>query len=264
MYSSIMLYTFDTENFSGQVQSNRRIKYKTKVMQKLTKATALLVLSIALICTAGCKKHNVGNGTYKGHEYIDLGLPSGTMWATCNVGAESPDQYGDYFAWGETTPKTTYNWSTYKYCNGDYNLLTKYCSQSDFGFNGFTDDLKTLQSSDDAATTNWGEGWSIPTYNQWVELLRKCSHSWTTINGVKGCLFTARNGNSIFLPAASSRRDDDSRVVGDDGCYWSSTLNKTYPDGVKGFRFTLSIDDYDIYDLSREAGMPVRAVCTSR
>ena len=90
MYSSIMLYTFDTENFSGQVQSYRRIKYKTKVMQKFTKATALLVLSIALICTAGCKKHNAGNGTYKGHDYIDLGLPSGTMWATCNVGAESP------------------------------------------------------------------------------------------------------------------------------------------------------------------------------
>ena len=233
-------------------------------MQKSIKTIATVILAITLVCAAGCKKQNSDNGTYKGHDYIDLGLPSGTMWATCNVGAESPDQYGDYFAWGETTPKDTYNWSTYKYCNGDYNLLTKYCSQSDFGFNSFTDDLKTLQSSDDAATTNWGEGWSTPTYNQWVELLRKCSHSWTTRNGVKGCLFTARNGNSIFLPAASSRRDDDSRIVGDDGCYWSSTLNKTYPDGVKGFRFTLSIDDYDIYDLSREAGLPVRAVCSSR
>ena len=233
------------------------------VMQKFTKVIAAIMLITAVYLAAGCTKHNGGNGTYKGHDYIDLGLPSGTMWATCNVGADSPDQYGDYFAWGETTPKDTYNWSTYKYCNGDYNLLTKYCSQSDFGFNGFTDDLKTLQSSDDAATINWGEGWSMPTYNQWVELLRKCSHSWTTINGVKGCLFTSHNGNSIFLPAASSRGDDDSRIVGDDGCYWSSTLNKTYPDGVKGFRFTLSIDDYDIYDLSREAGMPVRAVCTS-
>ena len=240
------------------------LNQKHRIMKKTIKTIAALMLVIGLVCTAGCKKHNAGNGTYKGHDYIDLGLPSGTMWATCNVGAESPDQYGDYFAWGETTPKDTYNWSTYKYCNGDYNLLTKYCSQSDFGFNGFTDDLKTLQSSDDAATTNWGEGWSTPTYNQWVELLRKCSHSWTTINGVKGCLFTSHNGNSIFLPAASSRRDEDSRIVGDDGCYWSCTLNKTYPDGVKGFRFTLSIDDCDIYDLSREAGMPVRAVCTSR
>ena len=240
------------------------LNQKHRIMKKTIKTIAALMLVIGLVCTAGCKKYNTGNGTYKGHDYIDLGLPSGTMWATCNVGAESPDQYGDYFAWGETTPKDNYNWSTYKYSNGDYNQLTKYCPQSDFGFNGFTDDLKTLQPSDDAATTNWGEGWSTPTYNQWVELLRKCSHSWTTRNGVNGCLFTARNGNSIFLPAASSLRDDDSRIVGDDGFYWSNTLNKTYPDGVKGFRFTLSIDDYDIYDLSREAGMPVRAVYTSR
>ena len=237
---------------------------KSIIMQNLTKTTAALILSVALLCAAGCKKHNSGNGSYNGHDYIDLGLPSGTMWATCNVGADSPEAYGDYFAWGETTPKDNYNWSTYKYSKGDYNQLTKYCSQSDFGFNSFTDDLKTLQPSDDAATTNWGEGWCIPTHKHWVELLSKCSHTWTTRNGVNGCLFTARNGNSIFLPAASSRQDDDSRIVGDDGCYWSNTLNKTYPDGVKGFRFTLSIDDYDIYDLSREAGLPVRAVCSSR
>ena len=155
-------------------------------MQKSIKTIATVILAITLVCTAGCKKHNAGNGTYKGHDYVDLGLPSGTMWATCNVGAESPDQYGDYYAWGETAPKDTYNWSTYKYSNGDYNLLTKYCSKSDFGFNGFTDDLVTLQPNDDAATANWGEGWCTPTYNQWVELLRKCTHSWTTINGVKG------------------------------------------------------------------------------
>ena len=174
-------------------------------MKRFSKSIMTIMLAV-MVCfvAAGCTKHNGGNGAYKGHDYVDLELPSGTMWATCNVGAESPDQYGDYFAWGETTPKATYNWSTYKYCKGDYNMLTKYCSESDFGFNGFTDDLVTLQPNDDAATANWGEGWSTPTYNQWVELLRKCTHSWTTINGVKGCLFTARNGNSIFLPAGDS------------------------------------------------------------
>ena len=135
-------------------------------MQKFTKTIAALMLIIAVACAAGCTKDNGGNGTYKGHDYVDLGLPSGTMWATCNVGAESPDQYGDYFAWGETTPKDTYNWNTYLYSNGDYNQLTKYCSQSDFGFNGFTDNLKTLQPSDDAATTNWGEAGALqPTTN---------------------------------------------------------------------------------------------------
>ena len=233
-------------------------------MQTFTKVLVAIMLTVAMACTAGCKKHNVSNGTYNGHDYIDLGLPSGTMWATCNVGAEHPEDYGDYFAWGETTPKTTYNWSTYLYSKGDYNQLTKYCPQSDFGFNGFTDDLDVLQKNDDAATANWGEGWRTPTRKEWSELLIRYTRTKTTINGVNGCLFTARNGNSIFLPAASSRRDEDSRIVGDDGCYWSSTLNKTYPDGVKGFKFTLNIDDYDIYDLGREAGLSVRAVCSSR
>lgn len=77
--------------------------------------------------------------------YVDLGLPSGTLWATCNVGADTPEGYGDYFAWGETQPKTTYNWSTYRYCNGDYVKLTKYCGNSSYGYNGFTDDLTVLQ-----------------------------------------------------------------------------------------------------------------------
>ena len=227
---------------------------------------AALMLTVAVFFAAGCKKESISvSGSYNGHDYIDLGLPSGTLWATCNVGAESPDQYGDYFAWGETTPKTTYNWSNYQYSNGDYNQLTKYCSQSDFGFNGFTDDLKTLHADDDAATANWGEGWSTPTYKQWVELLSKCSHTWTVRNGVNGCLFTARNGNSIFLPAASSRMDDDYRLTGDDGSYWSSSLNKSYPDGAKGFKFIISYDDCDLYDdLSRSSGRSVRAVRSSR
>ena len=231
-------------------------------MQKNAKTIVFLLFTMFSCFAVSCTKDNGGNGSYKGHEYVDLGLPSGTMWATCNVGADTPSEYGEYYAWGETTPKDTYNWSTYKYCNGDY---TKYCPHSDFGYNGFTDDLKTLQPSDDAATANWGEGWSTPTYNQWVELLTKCSHSWTTINEVKGCLFTARNGNSIFLPAGDSRYDEESRITGDEGSYWSSTLHQYLPDGVKGFRFIISFEDCDLYDtFSRAYGRPVRAVCSSR
>ena len=231
-------------------------------MQRFTSTIATIMLTIAIVCAAGCKKNNEpNNGTYNGHDYIDLGLPSGTLWATCNVGADNPEDYGEYFAWGETQSKTTYNWSTYVYCHGDYNQLTKYCSQSDFGFDGFTDDLKTLLMDDDAATANWGEGWRTPTGQEWVELLTYCSHTWTTINGVKGCLFTGRNGNSIFLPAASSLMDDVSRNVGDDGSYWSSSFNKSYPDGAKGFKFIISFDDCDIYDdLSRSSGRSVRSV----
>lgn len=234
-------------------------------MQRFSKAMAAIVIMTVALFAAGCTKDNGGNGSYHGHDYIDLGLPSGTMWATCNVGADSPDQYGDYFAWGETTPKTTYNWSTYKYSKGDYNQLTKYCPQSDFGFNGFTDNLKTLQPSDDAATANWGEGWSTPTYKQWVELLTKCSYSFTTINGVKGCLFTARNGNTIFLPAGDSRYDEEPRLIGEEGSYWSSSLYQDMPDGAKGCQFIISFDDCDLYNtFCRANGRPVRAVCSSR
>lgn len=236
-------------------------------MQKFSKTIAALMLTVALCSSVGCKKYEGTNGTFKGHDYVDLGLPSGTMWATCNVGADSPDQYGDYFAWGETEPKTTYNWSTYLYSNGDYNQLTKYCSHSDFGYNGFTDNLKTLLPSDDAATVNWGEGWSTPTYKQWVELLTKCCYSWTTINGVKGCVFMARNGHSIFLPAGDRRFDEEgrSRDVGEIGSYWSSTLHQDMPDGVKGCQFIISFDDCDLYDtFCRANGRPVRAVHPSR
>ena len=234
-------------------------------MRVFSKSIIVIILATALCSAVGCTKDNGGNGTYNGHDYIDLGLPSGTMWATCNVGAENPEEYGDYFAWGETQSKDVYNWSTYLYCNGDYNQLTKYCTQSVFGFNGFTDNLAVLLPVDDAATTHWGEGWRTPTYENWVELLSRCSHTWTTRNGVAGCLFTGRNGNSIFLPAASTRYDDESRNAGDEGFYWSRTLHKSEPDGVKGFKFIISFEDCDLYDdLSRSSGRPIRAVCSAR
>ena len=122
-------------------------------------------------------------GGLNDHGYVDLGLPSGTLWATCNVGAETPEGYGDYYAWGETEPKTTYNWSTYQYANGtslDDLQLTKYCSQFFFGYDGFTDNLTTLLPEDDAATVNWGAGWCMPTADQWGELLDNTSIAWTT------------------------------------------------------------------------------------
>lgn len=238
---------------------------KSKLLQKSMKAIAVIILTVAVVCSAGCKKTDIpDNGTYNGHEFVSLGLSSGTLWATCNVGADNPEDYGDYFAWGETQPKATYTESNYFYSQGGYNQLTKYCSQSDFGFDGFTDDLTTLQSDDDAATANWGEGWRTPTYKEWVELLTKCTHTWTTRNEVKGCLFTGRNGNSIFLPAASSRMDDEFRLVGDDGSYWSSTLNKSYTVAAKGLNFIISFDDCDLYDdLGRCSGLSVRPVCSS-
>ena len=109
------------------------------------------------------------------HEWVDLGLPSGTLWATCNVGANTPEEYGDYFAWGETEPKDYYGWNTYKWCNGSRYTLTKYCTDSSYGYNGFVDNKAELDPEDDAAYVNWGSSWRIPTTEQQCELYENCS-----------------------------------------------------------------------------------------
>ena len=194
-----------------------------------------------------------------GHAYVDLGLPSGLLWATCNVGADSPEDYGDYFAWGETTPKDTYNWSTYQYCNGSYNTLTKYCNNSSYGYNGFTDDLTTLLPEDDAATANWGSGWRMPTAAEWYELYNNTAQTWTTQNGVNGLLFIATNGNSLFLPAAGYRGSSNLTTgAGSYGEYWSSSLLTGSPDFAWELYFNL--DDYDMGNGSRSYGFSVRPV----
>ena len=129
-------------------------------------------------------------------------MPSGTLWATCNIGANSPEEYGDYFAWGETAPKDDYNWSNYKWCNGVYQTPTKYCDKSYAGYNGFVDNKTELDPEDDAACVNWGPSWRMPTTEQEKELYEKCSSSWTVRDGVNGRLFIGPNGNILFLPAA--------------------------------------------------------------
>jgi hypothetical protein len=191
--------------------------------------------------------------------YVDLGLPSGLLWATCNVGADTPEGYGDYFAWGETQPKDNYKWSTYKYCNGDYLYMTKYCTQSGFGYNGFTDNLTTLLPEDDAATVNWGNGWRMPTQAEWQELYSNTTWTWTTQNGVNGRLFTASNGNSIFLPAAGSRDGTTIYYAGSIGNYWSRSLRSDHPCNARRFRFTSSAN-YVNDDQNRCIGHSVRAV----
>ena len=145
------------------------------------------------------------------HDYVDLGLPSGTLWATCNVGAYSPEDYGDYFAWGETKPKTTYSWNTYKWCNGSRETLTKYCTSSSYGI---VDNKVLLEPEDDAAYVNWGPSWCMPTYMQIQELNNNCYSQLTTLNGVNGWLFTGPNGNSLFLPATGYRLDSSLNYVG--------------------------------------------------
>jgi hypothetical protein len=168
--------------------------------------------------------YSAPTGHVNGYGYVDLGLPSGTKWATCNVGADSPIGYGDYFAWGETTVKSNYSWNTYSWCNGSSSTLTKYCNDSEYGYNGFTDYLNILYASDDAATANWGSGWRMPTKEEFEELINNCTYTWTIENGVTGFLFKGPNRNSIFLPAAGCREGSDVGSVGSNGYYWSSSL----------------------------------------
>ena len=201
--------------------------------------------------------------TENGHEYVDLGLPSGIKWATCNVGADSPEGYGDYFAWGETQPKSYYDLSTYKYCNGSYDTMTKYCTKSGYGT---VDNKTTLELSDDAARVNWGGNWRMPTKAEQDELRdsSNCTWTWTTQNGVKGYKVTSvRNGNSIFLPAAGYIGPNGLSYAGGDGTYWSSSL---YTDNCNYayFLFFTSIGVgwcHDWYGYGRCGGKSVRAVC---
>ena len=194
-----------------------------------------------------------------GHEYVDLGLPSGILWATCNVGASTPEGYGDYFAWGETQPKEEYSWNTYQYCNGNETTLTKYCSDSDYGYNGFMDNLTTLLPEDDAATANWGDDWRMPTKVEWQELYNNTTCTWTTQNGVSGRLFTASNGNSIFLPSAGFRYVSSAYESGNNGYYWSGTLDADMP--YNAWYSSFSSGGYSMgYLYGRSFGRSVRAV----
>ncbi len=211
-----------------------------------------------------------------GHEYVDLGLS--VKWATCNIGAESPEEYGDYFAWGETEPhykvgyaqedpqnhwksdkSAGYNWSTYKYCKGSNFSLNKYCNNSTYGYYNYRDTKSTLDPEDDAAHVNWGGFWRMPTNAEFQELIDNCTWTWTTMNGKNGYKVVSKtNGNSIFLPAAGRRRDTSLDLAGSYGYYWSSSLDGGYPCFARYLYF--DSDDFDVDYWGRSIGHSVRPV----
>lgn len=199
------------------------------------------------------------SGYMNEHGYVDLGLPSGTLWATCNLGATLPLEAGNHYAWGELSTKNqVYNWTTYRYCNRSSNTLTKYCSNSSYGNNGFTDALNTLEASDDAATANWGSVWRMPTNTEFDELNTNCTVIWTTQNGMPGNMYVGPNGNSIFLPCAEPYNEND-MVNPNVAYYWSSSLCTNRPTGAWGL-----VGDYEnssLVVISRSWGLAVRPVC---
>ena len=205
-------------------------------------------------------------------EAVDLGLPSGLKWASFNLGASEPDEYGDYFAWGEVEPhysslnpltwkegkESGYNYSTYKWCNGSMSTLTKYCNNSSFGYEGFTDTKTVLDPEDDVAHVNLGGNWRMPTRAEWKELMENCTWTWTTQNGVEGRLVSANNGNSIFLPAAGYRNNTLLFNDEDQGYYWSSSLPTGDPN--RAWDAFVSFDDVSTESSIRCYGFTVRPV----
>ena len=217
--------------------------------------------------------------TYEGtalapvHEAVDLGLPSGLKWATCNIGANAPTEYGDYFAWGATEPyyesqdplvwkagkEAGYTWPNCPFrTSGDSHSNVKFSKYITSGLYGPIDNKIVLDPEDDAAYVNWGGTWRMPTDEEWTELRTECTWTWTTQNGVNGRLVTGPNGNSIFLPAAGQRYDTRLGYIGSFSGYWSSSLSTDYSDyaGYVYFRSDIVYrDDFFRYD-----GRSVRAV----
>ena len=228
----------------------------------LTQVSAALMLLI--IATTGCKKDvnpndpNNGNETNDNLEYVDLGLPSGTLWANCNIGATVPEGYGNYYSWAEIEKKETYKWDTYKYCNESGTQLTKYCNDPEFGNEGYIDNLTILESGDDAAIVLLGNEWCMPTKEQWDELLQNTTYTWTTQNDVNGYLFTATNGNTMFLPASDRIRDEEVLDLGNQGYYWSNMLDNENPRNANTLVF--SSEDIKTSSSLRHLGIPVRPV----
>lgn len=178
---------------------------------------------------------------------VDLGLS--VYWGTSNLGASKPEDYGDYYAWGEVEPYYSsqdpltwkegksegYAWLSYKWCNDNYDMLTKYCPTDRTSYwdgEGSPDGKKVLDPEDDAAHVQLGGNWRMPTDAEWTELMAKCTWTWVTNyngSGINGRLVKATNGNSIFLPAAGFRYDTILLDAGSGGCFWSSSLNTGSP-----------------------------------
>ena len=193
-----------------------------------------------------------------GHAWVDLGLPSGLKWATCNIGASKPEEYGDYYAWGETTTKSVYSWDNYKHSTASEDL-TKYCTKETYGKNGFTDDLTDLEPKDDAAMVIWGGSWRMPTDEEWIELENNCTWTSIIVNGVSVYkVMSKKNANFIIIPLAGSK-DYYLRNEGSDGVYWSSVISLNYPNNA--YELVLTETDQYCGSSPRYLGQPIRAVC---
>ena len=208
-------------------------------MKAVLSKLSLLIVAMTIVF-ASCEKESgsennkpedgnenpevVGN-TINGHEYVDLGLPSGLKWATCNIGATNPEDFGNYYAWGETSTKNEY--------------LENNCSTVGVDLSEISGDAQY-----DAARAKWGSTWRLPTAEEFEELTNMCTWTWVTQNNVNGMKVTGQNGKSIFIPATGYRSGSSLNYVGEYGYFWSST---TYTNNN-------NIDKYNAYYLGFLSG----------
>lgn len=209
---------------------------------------------------------NIPDGSIGGYDYIDLGLPSGTLWAVYNIGANSPYEYGDYFGWGEVTPKSSYTWENYSFAVSsvyDPNKGDSY-DLEDIGDN-------ICGTEYDAARHIWGHAWRLPNERERNELFKYCWHKWTTENGINGTRIYGRNGRSIFLPAAGYQFYTDYPFYNIWGYYWTGEL---YP--VTGFyclpiepsnrahAMTVDLSGLQFANCARSGGNSIRPVINKK
>lgn len=215
------------------------------------------------------RKLNALTDPYNGHEYVDLGLS--VKWATMNVGASSPEKYGDYYAWGELQAKDYYGWETYKWMIpgrsswtglNKYTLPDKQTMANWYQGGKFVGDNKgVLSATDDIAYKSWGGAWRMPTEEEWDELRDNCVWVWTNVKGVNGFkVMTEDNSRYIFLPATGCRKDGFANDgLNRQGMYWSSSLVPYYSDCV--YLLNFSQRNIERYFFSRCYGLTVRPVC---
>lgn len=233
----------------------------------MNKNNFVIVLIVCCACIYSCAKKPISHaknnneesnsnvtvskadGIINGHGYVDLGLPSGLKWATCNIGANSPSEYGNYYAWSETTTKNKY---TEDNC-AVYRKDTTWLKQT-----GIIDDNGNLTPMYDAARANWGGSWRMPSRAEYEELMHNCNWGWATINEVDGFLFVGKNDKSIFLPLVGSMDESSIDLIGEDCMMWTSTVDVTDPEAATGL--CVGKDWHNINWFYRYFGLTIRPV----
>ena len=262
----------------GTLSQGLKVTYRTATQSASITQSGSLTINRSRFGTIDHKDEGLtfmdGGGTSGCAVPVAVNLGLSVKWASFNLGATRPEEYGNYYAWGETKPKEVYSWGTYKWCMGSDNTMTKYCQNADYGYNGYTDDNTILAPEDDAATVNLGGNWRMPTMKEWNELINNCTWKKSTRNGVVGYLGTSKKtgytSRSIFLPAAGAYEGSTYYSGGDTpmGFYYSSKVNSVKAWDAYGIQMyfwnnssaSSYFDDEGFDRLTRYYGLSVRAV----